>query len=40
VLLVDDVVDSGWTMTTVGHDLLAAGVPSVHPLALVTARGG
>jgi ATP-dependent DNA helicase RecQ len=40
VLLVDDVVDSGWTMTTVGHDLARAGVLTVYPLALSTARGG
>lgn len=40
VLLVDDLVDSGWTMTTVGHDLARAGVHTIYPLALVTARGG
>ena len=34
VLLVDDLVDSGWTMTEVGRLLRRAGVPLVHPVAL------
>ncbi|MER7459490.1 RecQ family ATP-dependent DNA helicase [Micromonospora sp. NPDC126480] len=34
VLLVDDLVDSGWTMTVVARDLRRAGAPDVLPLAL------
>ncbi len=34
VLLVDDLVDSGWTMTEVGRLLRRAGTPFVHPVAL------
>jgi ATP-dependent DNA helicase RecQ len=34
VLLVDDLVDSGWTMTIVARELRAAGAPAVLPLAL------
>ncbi|MEX2243988.1 MAG: RecQ family ATP-dependent DNA helicase [Fimbriimonadaceae bacterium] len=37
-LLVDDVVDSGWTMTAVGVRLRRAGCSSVVPFALATAR--
>ncbi|MEV4758694.1 DEAD/DEAH box helicase [Micromonospora sp. NPDC049559] len=37
VLLVDDMVDSGWTMTMVGGLLRAAGAPAVLPLALALA---
>jgi ATP-dependent DNA helicase RecQ len=37
VLLVDDLVDSGWTMTLVGRMLRLAGVPAVLPLALAVA---
>jgi ATP-dependent DNA helicase RecQ len=37
-LLVDDVIDSGWTMTAVGLKLLRAGASSVTPFALATAR--
>jgi ATP-dependent DNA helicase RecQ len=40
VLLVDDIWDSGWTMTVVAEALAAAGVPTVHALALATATGG
>jgi ATP-dependent DNA helicase RecQ len=36
VLLVDDYVDSGWTMAIVGRLLRRAGVPGVLPLALAT----
>jgi ATP-dependent DNA helicase RecQ len=34
VLLVDDAVDSGWTMALAGRALRAAGVPAVLPFAL------
>jgi ATP-dependent DNA helicase RecQ len=37
VLLVDDVVDSGWTMTVVARQLLLAGAPAVLPFALALA---
>ena len=36
VLLVDDLVDSRWTITVAGRTLRTAGVPAVHPLALVS----
>jgi ATP-dependent DNA helicase RecQ len=36
VLLVDDLVDSGWTMTLAARLLRLAGAPSVLPLALAT----
>lgn len=39
VLLVDDVVDSRWTLTVVGSLLRKAGVPSVTPFALCQALG-
>ncbi|NJP31360.1 DEAD/DEAH box helicase [Micromonospora thermarum] len=37
VLLVDDLVDSGWTLTMVARDLRRAGAPDVLPLALAVA---
>ena len=37
VLLVDDVVDSGWTMALVGRLLRQAGAPGVLPFALASA---
>jgi ATP-dependent DNA helicase RecQ len=37
VLLVDDLVDSGWTMTLAARLLRQAGAPAVLPLALATA---
>ncbi len=40
MLLVDDVWDSGWTMTVVAEALAAAGAPAVHALALARATGG
>jgi ATP-dependent DNA helicase RecQ len=40
VLLIDDVVDSGWTMTVVAALLRRAGVPVVWPVALATASAG
>ncbi|RZQ60419.1 RecQ family ATP-dependent DNA helicase [Amycolatopsis suaedae] len=36
VLLVDDVVDTGWTMTIAARLLRAAGAPAVLPLALAS----
>jgi ATP-dependent DNA helicase RecQ len=36
VLLVDDLVDSGWTVTEVGRVLRRAGVPLVYPVALAS----
>ena len=37
VLLVDDLVDSGWTMTMAARELRHAGAPAVLPLALALA---
>lgn len=37
VLLVDDIVDSGWTITWAGYLLRQAGSGRVHPLALARA---
>jgi ATP-dependent DNA helicase RecQ len=37
VLLVDDYVESGWTMALVARELRAAGAPEVLPLALALA---
>ncbi|ANY05456.1 RecQ family ATP-dependent DNA helicase [Pseudonocardia sp. HH130630-07] len=37
VLLVDDLVDSGWTMTVAARALRAAGAPEVLPLTLAVA---
>jgi ATP-dependent DNA helicase RecQ len=37
VLLVDDVVDSGWTMVLAGRALRQAGAPGVLPFALAVA---
>jgi ATP-dependent DNA helicase RecQ len=39
VLLVDDLVDSRWTITVAGIALRDAGVAAVHPLALAKAYG-
>ena len=36
VLLVDDLIDSGWTLTEVGRVLRRAGSGPVVPLALAT----
>lgn len=33
-ILVDDMIDSGWTMTVIGWLLRDQGAPSVHPFAL------
>jgi ATP-dependent DNA helicase RecQ len=40
VLLVDDLVDSRWTLTVAGKLLRAAGSGPVLPFALAEARGG
>ena len=40
VLLVDDVVDSRWTITVVGKALREAGVDAVYPVALAQAAWG
>ena len=37
VLLVDDIVDSGWTLTVLGVQLHSAGAGPVHPLVLAQA---
>ena len=34
ILLVDDMVDSKWTLTVCGHKLMEAGVEKVYPFAL------
>jgi ATP-dependent DNA helicase RecQ len=39
VLLVDDIVDSGWTMTVAGTLLRSRGSGPVHPFALAMASG-
>ena len=37
ILLIDDTVDSGWTLTVVGAALREAGSGPVHPFALAKA---
>ena len=39
VLLVDDLVDSGWTLTVAGARLREAGSGPVFPFALATVSG-
>lgn len=39
-LLIDDIVDSGWTMTVAGALLRKAGCSKVYPMALATTAGG
>jgi ATP-dependent DNA helicase RecQ len=39
VLLIDDVVDSSWTMTEIGRVLRRAGVSQVYPVALASSAG-
>jgi ATP-dependent DNA helicase RecQ len=39
VLLIDDQIDTGWTMTVAAALLRDAGVPAVLPLALATVTG-
>ena len=36
ILLVDDMVDSGWTLTVCGHILTEAGADHVYPYALAS----
>jgi ATP-dependent DNA helicase RecQ len=40
MLLIDDIVDSGWTLTVVGVALRAAGAGPVYPFALAKAVSG
>lgn len=40
VLLLDDIVDSGWTMTVIAALLRQAGSGPVWPVALATASAG
>ena len=40
VLLVDDVIDSGWTVTVLAALLRNAGSECVYPVALASASGG
>jgi ATP-dependent DNA helicase RecQ len=40
VLLIDDIVDSGWTLTVVGVALRMAGAGPVYPIALAKAVSG
>lgn len=40
VLLVDDIIDSGWTLTLLGWHLRQRGVKKVYPFALALATGG
>ena len=40
VLLVDDIVDSGWTLTVVGSQLRDAGALAVFPFVFAKAGGG
>ena len=39
VLLVDDIVDSRWTLTVIGGQLLSSGATLVYPLALADTCG-
>jgi ATP-dependent DNA helicase RecQ len=39
VLLIDDMVDSGWTFTMIGHQLRSAGSGLVYPVALADTSG-
>ncbi len=39
VLLVDDIIETGWTMTVASMRLREAGAPAVLPLVLATAAG-
>jgi ATP-dependent DNA helicase RecQ len=38
VILIDDVVDTGWTLTMAGHLLRSHGAGAVHPFAFAVAR--
>jgi ATP-dependent DNA helicase RecQ len=39
VLLVDDLVDTRWSLTVAGMMLRIAGSGPVHPLAMATSNG-
>jgi ATP-dependent DNA helicase RecQ len=39
-LLLDDTIESGWTLTTLATQLSQAGVPAVYPLVLARTSGG
>ena len=39
LLLIDDIVDSRWTLTVIAAELGRAGSGPVHPLALARAQG-
>ncbi len=39
VFLIDDMADSGWTLTMIGHQLRAAGSGPVYPVALADTSG-
>jgi len=39
VLLVDDIIDSGWTLTIAGYLLLENGSGPVYPFTLASAKG-
>jgi ATP-dependent DNA helicase RecQ len=40
VLVIDDIVDSGWTLTVVAAALREGGAAAVHPLVLAKAVSG
>ena len=40
VLLVDDVIDSGWTVTVLAALLRRAGIEAVYPVVLASASPG
>lgn len=40
VLLIDDIVDSRWTLTVIGNLLMQAGSGAVYPFALADAGKG
>jgi len=40
VLLIDDMVDSRWTMTVCAYKLIDSGSGKVYPFALANSAGG
>jgi ATP-dependent DNA helicase RecQ len=40
VILIDDLVDSGWTLTMAGFLLRSHGAGSVHPFVFAVGTGG
>ncbi|MDE7379414.1 MAG: RecQ family ATP-dependent DNA helicase [Clostridia bacterium] len=40
LILLDDIVDSGWTLTVCGYRLMAAGCAEVYPFALASSSKG